>query len=132
LSFQLKDGTLMGHTGEHIPNRSDFRSGCIAYGQKGLLEANYAGKVFIKAKDDGYAGGEDKDLYATGMRRNVDTFHRSIVEEIHDNPTLEPSVNSTLATILGREAGARGRKVTWEELLRDQTRWEPDLTGLKA
>jgi myo-inositol 2-dehydrogenase / D-chiro-inositol 1-dehydrogenase len=132
LSFQFKDGVIMSHTGEHIPNRSGFRSGCLAYGQKGLLEANYAGKVFIHAADDGYAGGEDKDLYANGMKRNVETFHKSIVGGTYGNPTVEPSVNATLATILGREAGARGRKLIWEELLRDKTRWEADLSGLRA
>jgi len=49
-----------------------------------------------------------------------------------DNPTLEPSVNSTLATILGREAAKRKTKLTWDEALRENKKLEVNLTGLKA
>jgi len=39
-------------------------------------------------------------------------------------------VNATLATLLGREAALKGRRVTWDDLLKDTARLEPDLTGL--
>jgi hypothetical protein len=117
---------------EHVRNTTDFKSGCNAYGQEGYLEANYAGKVFIRGLQDGYAGGETKDFYAYGMHRNVDTFHKCITEDRYDNPTVEPSVNSTLAAILGRDAALKGRKLTWAELLKDKRRLTVDLTGLKA
>ncbi|MEK7686013.1 MAG: Gfo/Idh/MocA family oxidoreductase [Verrucomicrobiota bacterium] len=130
VTFQFKNGMVMTDQGEHIRNRTGFRAGCHAYGQHGYLETNYAGKVFIRGNEDGYAGGENQNLYADGMMRNVETFHRSIVEGDHTNPTVESSVNSTLATILGREAALKGRRLSWEELLKDTTRLQVDLTGL--
>ena len=39
LSFQFPNGTIMAHTGEHMPNHTGFRAGCTAYGQTGYLEA---------------------------------------------------------------------------------------------
>jgi predicted dehydrogenase len=132
VSYQFKSGLVMTDQSEHVRNASGFKAGCHAYGQEGYLETNYAGKVFIRGLQDGYAGGENKELYADGMRRNVDTFHQCITEGRYDNPTVEPSVNSTLATILGREAALKARKLTWEELLKDKRRLEVDLTGLKA
>jgi hypothetical protein len=41
-------------------------------------------------------------------------------------------VNSTLATILGREAAGRNTKLTWDEVIRENKGYEIDLTGLKA
>ena len=66
------------------------------------------------------------------MQRNVQTFHRSITEGIHTNPTLEPSVNSTLASLLAREAALRQSSLTWAAFLQDKARLEPDLAGLKV
>ena len=131
LSFQFPSGTIMAHTGEHIPNRCS-RIGCIAYGQTGYLEANYGGKVFIRGMEEAWNGGESTGLYTEGMQRNVQTFHKNITEGNCDNSTVEPSVNSTLASILGREAGRRRHKMTWEELLKDTQSLEVDLTGLKV
>jgi myo-inositol 2-dehydrogenase / D-chiro-inositol 1-dehydrogenase len=132
VSYEFKNGLVMTDHSEHVRNGTPFKSGCYAYGEKAYLEAHYGGKTSIRGVEDGYAGGESPDLYAEGMHRNVDTFHRSIVEGRHDNPTLDPSVNATLATLLGREAALRGRKLTWAELLKDTARLEPNLTGLNA
>ncbi len=130
VSYRFRSGLVMTNHSEHIRNGTDFVSGCAAYGDSGYLEANYAGKVSVRGLEDGYAGGENKSLYEDGMHRNVAAFHRSILEGSSDSPTLEPSVNSTLAAILGREAALSGRRITWDELLRDRTRVEADLSGL--
>ncbi len=131
LAFQFPSGAIMSHTGEHIANRCS-RIACIAYGQTGYLEANYGGKVFIRGMDETWNGGESPNLYTEGMQCNVQTFHKNITEGIFTNSTVEPSVNATLASILGREAGWRGQRITWEELLRNKQRLEVDLSGLKA
>ncbi|HOK76153.1 MAG TPA: Gfo/Idh/MocA family oxidoreductase [Verrucomicrobiota bacterium] len=131
VSFNFSSGLVMTDHSEHIRNSTDFRSGCMAYGQTGHLEANYAGKTFVRGLEDGYGGGENRNLYAEGMERNVAAFHNSIVEGRADIATVEPSVNSTLATILGREAALQQRRITWAELLKDTKRIEPDLSGLR-
>lgn len=132
ISFEFANGLVMTDHSEHIRNRTAFESGIKAFGEKGHLVANYAGPVLIRGNEDGYAGGENTDLYAEGMKRNVDSFQHSILKGDASNPTLEPSVNATLATLLGRDAALQGRKLTWAELLKDTRRLEVDLTGLES
>ncbi|MEA3225015.1 MAG: hypothetical protein U9Q07_03630 [Planctomycetota bacterium] len=91
-----------------------------------------AGKVMVRGNKGGYRGGEVKNLYNSGIRRNLDTFHHSIVNGVYDNPTVEPSVNATLACILGREAARRNTTLIWDELIKENKKIEVDLTGLKA
>lgn len=50
---------------------------------------------------------------------------------MYDNPTAESDVNSTLTTILGREAGRKNRLVTWDDIIAANQKIEPDLTGLR-
>jgi hypothetical protein len=64
----------------------------------------------VRGNKGGYKGGEVQNLYVDGIARNLDTFHKCIVDGIYDNPTVESSVDSTLTTILGREAGTGQRQ----------------------
>lgn len=136
VTYRFKgDRLLLNHTGEHFRNLQSRIAHCDAYGQFGYIEARYSGKNWIRSEkkgfDGGYKGGEKPDIYRWGARENIDTFHKSIVGGKCDNPTVEPSVNATLACILGREAGKKNGLVTWDELLRENRKIEPDLTGLK-
>lgn len=132
VTYEFADGLILNHRGEHLRNRFEFRSDCFAQGQDGYLETGYTSRVRILGIKGGYRGGDVVDLYPRGAERNIDTFHKSILNGIYDNPTLEPSVNSTLATILGREAAKRKTKLTWDEVIRENKRFEVNLTGLKA
>ena len=62
---------------------------------------------------------------------NIATFHKNIAEGIYDNPTITPSVRSTLVTILGRTAGREGRQVYWYQVLKSTEKLIADLRGLK-
>ena len=104
----------------------------MAFGQDGHALTNYAGNVMVRGNKGGYRGGEVKNLYNNGIKRNLDTFCHSIVNGVHDNPTVEPSVNATLACILGREATKRNTRLTADELVKENRKIEVDLTGLKA
>ena len=73
-----------------------------------------------------------ENLYTNGARRNIKTFHDNIVNGIYDNVTVEPSLNSTLVTILGREAGKRSEKLTLKQLLKENKELSVDTTGLIA
>jgi hypothetical protein len=96
------------------------------------VETGYTGRVHILGNRGGYRGGDVVDLYPRGAERNIDTFHKSIVNGIYDNPTVEPSVNATLAAILGREAAKRNTKLTWDEVIRENKQLEVDLNGLQS
>jgi len=131
ITYEFENGLIMNHQGEHLKNRKSGIINCEAYCQEGYLTTAYGGDVKIGGNKAGYSGGKAEDLYAQGAIRNIATFHKSIVNGIYDNPTLEPSVNSTLATILGRQAGNKNAKVTWAQMIKENERIEVDLTGLK-
>jgi myo-inositol 2-dehydrogenase/D-chiro-inositol 1-dehydrogenase len=132
VTYEFANGLILNHRGEHLRNRFEFRCDCFAQGQDGYLETGYTSRVRILGNKTGYRGGDVVNLYPSGAERNIDTFHKSILNSIYDNPTLEPSVNSTLATILGREAAGRNTKLTWDEVILENKGYEIDLTGLKA
>lgn len=130
LALEFADGTLMNHTGSHV--NYPFHVRCVAVGQKGNAEIGYTGKAFVRGGSAPYEGGEISGLYQTGAVRNIITFHKNIIGGEFSNPTVEPSVNSTLATILGREAARRRKRLSMEELIRENRPVEADLAGLDA
>jgi len=132
VTYEFADGLILNHRGEHLKNRFEFRSDCFAQGRDGYLETGYTTQVRILGNRAGWRGGDVVDLYPSGARRNIDTFHKCVTEGLYDNPTVEPSVNATLATILGREAARRRTRLALDELLRENRRLEVDLTGLTA
>lgn len=132
ITYEFDKGLILNHRGEHLKNTHGFTCNCIAYGRHGFAEIGYQGKAWIRGNKGGYRGGEVKDLYVQGIERNLSRFEQDIRQQRYGNPTVERSVNSTLATILGREVGRRNTRMTWSELIAEKRRIEPDLTGLKA
>jgi len=130
ISYGFDNGLVQNHRGEHLRNTHGFTCNCIAYGQHGFAEIGYQGQASLRSNKGGYRGGEVKDLYVNGITRNLDRFEKEIRQQRYDNSTVQPSVNSTLAAILGREAGKRNAPVTWDEMIAERHRIEPDLTGL--
>jgi len=131
ITYEFEDGTILNHRGEHLKNRKGFSCNCDAYCLDGNLETAYSGDVRMLGNKAGYRGGKIEGLYGQGAIDNIATFHKSITNGIYDNPTVESSVNSTLATILGRQAGTRNTKITWSQMIAENEKLEVDLTGLK-
>ncbi len=132
LTYEFASGLILNHRGEHLKNRFEFHADCTAHCQDGYLETGYAGKVVMPGTKTKWDGGDVKDLYVAGAKRNIATFHESIVGRRYENPTVEPSINAVLTTILGREAAIRRSKLTWDEMIAENRRLEPNLEGLKA
>jgi len=130
VTYNFANGIILNYQGEYIPNQHSVIS-CHAYGSEGHIETYYAGKVWIRGTKRGWRGGENEDLYASGMKTNVETFYQSIVNSVYDNPTVAPSVSANLACILGQMAAERKGKITWDQMLRQGPEIKPDLTGLK-
>ncbi len=130
ICFEFADGTFMNHVGSHLNSTFDVR--CVAYGQAGNAEIGYVGTGKINAAAAAYEGGEIEDLYRAGAVRNIAQFHNSIQAGDASNPTLDPSIRSTLATLLGRDAAARRTRLTMEELVRENRSIPVDLSGLKS
>jgi len=132
ITYEFASGLILNHRGEHLRNRSEFRCDCLAQGRDGYLESGYTSRVRILGNRTGYRGGDVVDLYPRGAERNIDTFHQCVTRGTYTNSTIEPSINATVATILGREAGRRRTKLTLNEVLQENRRLEPNLSGLKT
>ena len=105
---------------------------CRVYGESGTADTHYFGKVWVKSREDGFDGGELKNLYLDGAVNNIATFHRSITAGDWSNPTVAPSVRSNLTTILGRTAAYAHGEVTWADMLRKAEVLEFPLKRLRA
>jgi predicted dehydrogenase len=131
LTLEFADGLVLSHRGKHLNNLTGFDVVCEAQGQTGYAQISYGGKAFTKGPEDGCTG-EVQNLYEAGAVHNIAKFYQCVIEGNTANDTVKRSVDGALATILGREAGLRRRKITLEELLKENQRLELDLTGLRA
>jgi myo-inositol 2-dehydrogenase/D-chiro-inositol 1-dehydrogenase len=123
VGVQFSGRQFKGHgTAEGIKNRM--------FGSKGVLETEYGGAVLIRGEAY-FNGGKTPEIYESGAVANIAAFHKAIVAGDFGNPTVPPSVQSNLITILGRKSAYENRIVTWAELLKDREKLIPDLKGLK-
>ena len=104
---------------------------CRVYGTEGTLDSHYFGEVSIRGRLP-YRGGKMANLYTEGAVSNVAAFHDSITRGDFSNPTVAPSVRSTLTTILGRTAAWRGARVSWDEMMSANEELRADLSGLRS
>jgi len=133
ITYRFKgDRLIINHTGEHFRNLNSRIGYCDVYGQSGYMEARYSEKNWIRSNKGGYEGGDKPDIYRWGPQENIRIFHKSVTEGVFDNPTVEASVNSNLASILGREAATRHTTLTMDELIREDKRLEQNLSGLES
>src|SRR5882672_1113145 len=96
------------------------------YGSKGTADTHYGGNVHIGAKTGGYRGGMTSQIYKTGAVANINNFCQSVVSKKYLN-NAQQSADSTLTCILGRTAAYEGRMVTWDEIMKANTRIDPKL-----
>jgi len=101
-----------------------------AYGADGFIDVDYFGSIVLRGKD-ATVRAEAGDLYTSGVRVNIDEFHAAILAGDTANPTVAPSVRSTLTAVLGREAAYRKDQLTLASLLREARTLEPNLSGLR-
>lgn len=102
-----------------------------AFGADGVMEADYYTGVSLRGKEDAIREAVG-DLYKQGTVVNIDEFYEDVVNGNCANATVAPSVRSNLTAVLGREAGYNGGEITWDALLKENRRLEPNLKGLKA
>ncbi len=104
---------------------------CRVYGAEGTIDTHYGGRVMVRGNRP-YRGGETSRIYQEGAVNNIRTFHANITEGDFSNPTVAPSVQSNLTTILGRTAAYNGDEVTWKQMMETGERLTADLEGLKS
>jgi predicted dehydrogenase len=104
---------------------------CRMYGTQGTIDTHYFGDVNLKGKTTSFRGGKVDNLYLNGAISNISSFYDAITKAQYANSTVAASVRSNLTTILGRTAAYKKAEVTWDAMMKDKERFEPDLKGLK-
>ena len=130
LTFDFADGKIWSHQGIHhlIP----FWVRAVGYGTKGVAEIGYVGDAKMRlAGQDEENLGEIKDLYPAGAVSNIAKFAKAIRAGDVTNDTVSIGINANFVTLLGREAGKRRSKVLLADLIRENHRYELDMTGWK-
>ena len=130
--YEFDDGVLWTHVVHALNDNADLTSlSASFFGQAATGHIQYGGKVYVRGGDKHYVG-TCGSIYDQGAIRNIATFYESIAEGRFGNETVKRAVDGTLTAILGREAAARRRYLTLEELVRENKRLDVDLSGLKA
>ena len=132
ITFECPDGLLWNHQNIRLPDHNGVTLVCNLHGDLASARIGYGGKSFLRGGPKHFGGGDVKNLYELGAKRNIAMFHQSIVDRRFDNPTVRRAVDGTLTAILGREAALRGVRLTMDELLKENRKLEVDLTGLKV
>lgn len=96
------------------------------YGADGTVDSAYEGIVRVTGREL-WEGGTTKGLYTSGTVGNIQDFHAALTAGAPLADTLTPSLESNLASILGRMAAYTGRTVTWDEMLKSPERLDPQL-----
>ena len=131
VTYEFDDGLLWTHRCQSLNNQLDWALSLNAYGEQATALVSYRGKSYLKGGPKHYGGGNVESLYDQGAIRNIAAFYRNIVEGRFDNPSLSQAVDDSLTAVLGREAAARRRCVTMDELIKENKELEFDLSGLK-
>lgn len=130
--FEYADGLIHEHFSQHLPNHTQGELSCKAYSYNSRAFLDYWNDALFQVRGVKPLGGPVTDLYTAGAKRNIDAFYQAIIAGNYENATAPRAVDGTLTAILGREAAVRHGRLTMEELLKENKRLEPDLTGLKA
>ena len=131
--FQLEDGTCWTHTTQLLQNNSLLHNlTADLMGLDATARISYSGKVFVRGGDKHYASATSGSIYADGAKANIAEFYRSVTAGEYANLTAHRSVGGHLTAILGREAMARKKWMTMDELIKEGKTREVNLRGLKA
>lgn len=129
--YEYDDGLVHNHYGQALANQETGALTCTIQGQKGFGALEYWKKAEFRSDEDAYRVNV-VNLYEAGAARNIDTFYRNVTEGDFANSTVPRAVDSALTCILGREAAARGTRLTMDQVLAENRKLEVNLAGLKT
>ena len=132
--YEYDDGTIWTHVTQSLSNNFDIALPTLSanfFGMTVTAHLQYGGKVYVRGGQKHYAG-NCGSIYDDGAKRNIASFYTNITEGKFENASAQRAVDGHLAAILGREAAARKKYLTMEELIKENKRLEVDLKGLKA
>jgi len=130
--YLFDDGTVWCHQGVLGSYHDWIKTGRLTASLQGTQAAaclSYAGKSYVRGGPRHFSGGVPNP--EASVRINIDEFRQAIDASDFSNAQVTRAVESNFAAILGREAAARRRLVTLDELIQENRSIEPDLKGLK-
>ena len=122
---------MHNHFGQALANQVTGTLTCTIHGQRGYGTLEYWKKAEFRSDDQAFHANVE-NLYEAGAARNIDTFYRNVTEGHFANDTVPRAVDSALTCILGKEAAARGTRLTMEQILAENKKLEVNLMGLKT
>ena len=130
--YEFDDGAVWTHITQALDNNFDLTTlSASIFGMKATAHIRYGGKVYVRGGEKHYVGNVGS-VFNEGVERNIAAFYRNITDGHFENATVPRGVDGTLTAILGREAAARGRTVTMQELINENKALKVDLSGLKS
>jgi len=132
VTYEFDDGLVWTHRCQALANAQDYLIGAEICGEAAYAQLNYFGKAFLRGSKKQFGGGPVTSLYDQGAKRNIATFYQTVVGENFENLTVRNAVDDVLTGILGREACARHKELTMDEIIAENKALEFDMTGLKA
>ncbi len=130
--YEYADGLIHEHSGMALPNAADDGLICKVFSRTAHAVVAYAGKAhFHRRQKNPAVDASVVNLYEAGAVRNIAAFYQDVTAGRCENLTVRRAVDGCLTCILGREAALRHGRLTMEELLRENRRVEPELSGLK-
>jgi predicted dehydrogenase len=132
LTYEFDDGLLWTHIAQSLNNQEDWALGLKAYGETATAVVNYRGKSYLHGGPKHYGARNIVSLYDQGAIRNVGTFYDNVLQGRCDNPTVANAVDDVLAAVLGREAAARRKPLTMDELIQENKQSVFDLSGFRS
>jgi len=130
--FEYDDGVIWTHLSQGLNNNSEDASlSACFYGLSATARIAYWARVYVRGGPRHFAG-DPGSVYDQGAITNIAAFYQNVLEGHFENPTVQRAVDGTLTAILGREASARRRYLTMDELIKENKRLEVDLAGMKA
>ena len=130
--YECADGATWTHVTQALDNNFEVTTlSASFYGMKATAHLQYGGKVYVRGGDQSYSG-QVGSVFNEGAERNIASFYRNISGGHFANENVQRAVDGHLTAILGREAAARNTRLTMAQLLKENTKLEVDLKGMKA
>ena len=130
--YEFSDGLIWTHVTQALDNNFDVTTlAASLFGMNATAHLQYEGKVYVRGGDQHYVG-QVGNVFNDGVVRNIASFYRNIIEGHFENATVQRAVDGHLTAMLGREAAARGTRLTMPQLIHESRKLTVNLKGLKT
>jgi len=125
--YEYPGGLIHEHSGIYLPTGATNVLDCRVFGPEFEASIAYWRPARFHKRGSKTIEGP---MYTAGVLRNINSFHRDVTVGRVGNESVARAVDGCLTCILGREAAIQRKRLTMDELLKQNRSLELDLTGL--